>query len=54
MEFRGCVENEGAWRGSPNVLVGDADDMTDELADGVLEAGDWPHHIRNGVNLATT
>ena len=35
----------------PNVLVSDPDDVADELADGVLEACDWPHHFGNRVNL---
>ena len=35
----------------PNVLVSDPDDVAHELADGVLEACDWPHHFGNRVNL---
>jgi hypothetical protein len=38
-------------RNSPDVLVRDADDVADELADGVFEAGDGPHHLRDGVHL---
>ena len=37
----------------PNVLVSDPDDMAHELADGVLEACDWPHHFGNRVNLGS-
>ena len=33
------------------MLVSDPDDMAHELADGVLEACDWPHHFGNRVNL---
>ena len=35
----------------PDVLVGDADHVANELADGVLEAGDRSHNIRNRVHL---